>query len=98
MDGGLQSVGLECVIQVVTIVYLEVVQLVLSINHLDAIVSLGIISLERTLCPSRGNYSSILFCAVETVAAHTLSLGALNSKLVHFREPVWSLMKTTLLP
>ena len=82
----------------VTIVYLEVIQLVLSIDHLDAIVCLRIISLERTLGPSRGNYSGILFRAVKAVAANALSLGALNSKLVHLREPVWSLMKASLLP
>jgi hypothetical protein len=83
---------------VATIVYLVVVQLVLSIDYLDAIVCLRIISLKRTLGSSRGNYSGILLCAVKAVAAHALSLGALNSQLVHFREPVWSLMKPSLLP
>lgn len=83
---------------VTTIFYLKAVQLVLSIDHLDAVVSLRIIGLERTFGPPRGNYSGILFCAVEAVTAHALSLKTLNSELVHFREPVWSLVKAALLP
>ena len=59
---------------VATIFYLKAVQLALSIDHLDAIVSLRIIGLKRTLGPPRGNYSGVLFCAVEAVTANALSL------------------------
>lgn len=46
-DGRIQSVGLESIVEVATIFYLEVVvQLVLSIDHLDAIVTFWIVSLE----------------------------------------------------